>query len=307
MKIRAYAQLIRLPNLPSALADICLAAMVLVAHAPSMAQLGSFPIFRFILLLLTSGSLYCAGMVWNDYFDLEQDKKERPQRPIPSERVSLREAAVLGSALFLFGLICAWFAGTVSFILSCALVGAILLYDSWLKRTPIGPVGMGLCRALNVLLGLSLLGSVTAQWHYHLAVVVGVYVGGVTWLAKTEAKTSESADLQGAGVIILVSFLFAIPLPMYREISGKPSLFTGSFLFPYLLVLLGFYLGIPVIKAILSPTPTVVQSAVRRCLMGLIILDAILATAMAGSVGLLILLLIIPSIILRRQKWLYAT
>src|SRR5262245_28722487 len=78
-RLLPYAQLVRLPNVFTALADIALGALVtaaLPAHWPA-----------FVLLLLASACLYSAGMVWNDYFDLEQDRRERPFRPLPSGRI----------------------------------------------------------------------------------------------------------------------------------------------------------------------------------------------------------------------------
>ena len=65
--------------------------------------------------------------------------------------------------------------------------------------------------------------------------------------------------------------------------------------------------GAPVVRAIANPAPAVVQAAVKRSLMGLVLLDAVLATATAGPVGLLILLLLAPSLYLNRKTWLYAT
>jgi hypothetical protein len=50
-----------------------------------------------------------------------------------------------------------------------------------------------------------------------------------------------------------------------------------------------------------------VQAAVKRSLLGLIVLDAVMATGVAGAVGLVILLLLIPIVLLNRQTWLYAT
>lgn len=301
MNLRVVAQLIRLPNLPSALADICLAGFALSAHATSVSEPNPFPVVRFILLLLTSACLYSAGMVWNDYFDQEQDKQERPTRPLPSGQATPTEAIMLGVGLFVAALIMAWFAGRSSFILCWMLIGAIFLYDGWLKRTAFGPVAMGLCRFLNVMLGLSLFGNVGESWHFHLAGVVGLYIVGVTWFAKTEARMSNRNALQGAAVLIGASLLFALPLPLQRTLP------QSTLLFPYLLVAFGFFLGIPIVQAIHSPTPSYVQAAVKNCLMGLIILDALLASALIGLVGLLIVLLIIPSMYLRKMRWLYAT
>src|SRR5579862_5901724 len=70
MRLLPYAQLLRLPNVFTAFADILvgtLAAGTLLQRPLSAA-----------LLLLTSACLYCSGMVWNDYFDFEIDRKERP-------------------------------------------------------------------------------------------------------------------------------------------------------------------------------------------------------------------------------------
>src|SRR5215210_5721665 len=101
----AYAQLVRLPNVFTAIADILLAAAAttLFREGGQPVQLLDY-LGTFALLMLASACLYSGGMVWNDYFDLEQDLRERPFRPIASGRVSLQAAVVLGSALVLLGL-----------------------------------------------------------------------------------------------------------------------------------------------------------------------------------------------------------
>ncbi len=247
-------------------------------------------------------------MVWNDFFDLEQDRKERPFRPLPSGRVSRRQAAGLGALLLAGGFLLAWLAGlsrdppsTVPLSVAAALAAAILLYDAWLKRTVVGPVGMGLCRFLNVLLGMSVTGSLAWNQAGPPALVVGLYITGVTWLARTEARASKEGALAGAAALMLSGLLLALPVAAVLP----PG--TSSPLFPYLLVGLGFFVGVPVSRAVAAPTPGRVQTAVKRSLMGLVVLDATLASALAGSVGLLILLLLLPSLYLNRQRWLYAT
>jgi 4-hydroxybenzoate polyprenyltransferase len=302
---QTYAQLVRLPNLPSALADICLGALAT----------GSLPgrWLPFLLLLPASGCLYCGGMVFNDYFDLEQDRRERPFRPLPSGRVSPREAALFGSALLAAGVLFAILAGWSQALLAdgvrsarpgsiaLLLVVAILFYDGWLKRTWAGPVAMGACRFLNVLLGVSAAGSLAWPRGAHLALVVGLYIVGVTWFARTEARASSQNALRGAAAVMLASLALALPLPAYL----KPG--ESSPLFPYLLVGLGFVIGLPVWHAIVTPTPERVQAAVKRCLIGLILLDAVLATALASTVGLVLLALLLPSLYLNYRKGLYAT
>jgi 4-hydroxybenzoate polyprenyltransferase len=250
-------------------------------------------------------------MVWNDYFDQDQDRRERPTRPLPSGQVTPREAVRLGMGLLAAGVCFACLAGLthpkdsaisyLSPVLAVLLVGGILLYDRWLKRTWLGPIGMGLCRFLNVLLGVSVVGGLMPQG-LHLASIVGLYIVGVTWFARTEAKRSNPMALGGAALVMLCSLLLALPLPEYNLERGQ-----SSPLFPYLLVALGFIVGIPTYQAIRKPVPERVQAGVKRALFGLIILDAILASALAGSWGLVILLLLTPALYLNRKRWLYAT
>src|SRR5262245_15935378 len=127
-RVRAYAQLVRLPNVFTALADIALGALATRALPEKWPP--------FLLLSTASACLYSGGMVWNDFFDVDQDRRERPFRPIPSGRVSRRAAALLGIGLLAAGVA---FAGLVdgfwgmSTFLALGLVVAILLYDRWLK------------------------------------------------------------------------------------------------------------------------------------------------------------------------------
>ena len=80
---------------------------------------------------------------------------------------------------------------------------------------------------------------------------------------------------------------------------------SGTVLFPYLLVGFGFYVGLPVGRAVRRPGPREVQAAVKRCVLGLVALDAVLATAFLGAPGLLVLLLLPPALVL--GKWVYST
>lgn len=295
--LRAYAQLVRLPNVFTALADICLGALAAGALPAALP--------RFLLILAASACFYMGGMVWNDFFDVDQDQRERPFRPIPSGRVTRRMAACLGTILLAGGMalvvVASWRATEIALapvIIAGVLVLAILLYDSWLKRTWAGPLGMGLCRFLNVLLGLHVAETAPA-WGIQLAFVVGVYIVGVTWFARTEARSSSKTALTGAAIIMLAALIVALPLPVWFT----PG--TSSPLFPYLLVGFGFLVGLPVSRAIAQPIPELVQAAVKRAILGLVVLDAVLATACVGSVGLLILLLLPPALYL--GKWIYST
>jgi UbiA prenyltransferase family protein len=294
-RIKPFAQLVRLPNVFTAFADIGLAGL-----AAGVLPERWLP---FTLVLLASGCLYAGGMVWNDFFDFDQDYRERPFRPLPSGKIRRATAALLGSLLLAIGVGCAAGAGGWALSCSLALLVCILLYDGWLKHTSIGPIAMGACRFFNVLLGLSAAERWVGGWGLQLALVVGIYIVGVTWFARTEARISKQGSLRGAAFVMLIALVLALPLPAWLD--GDQASTLGLLLYPYLLVGFGFALGFPLYQAIAEPTPSRVQTAVKRSIMGLVVLDAILATALAGLVGLLILVLLVPALFLGR--WIYST
>lgn len=289
--MNALARLVRLPALPTAAADIVMAALAVGALPERVPQ--------FVLLLFGSGCLYLAGMALNDWFDQEEDRRDRPQRPIPSGEISSRSAMVIGVGLLAMGVLLASLAAspTMAFILAAL----ILIYDGYAKQTWLGPLAMGACRTAHVLLGVSISGNPLTPLGLHLALVVGLYIVGVTWFARGEAGRSRPTELTAAAGVVFVSLLLAlaVPAPLAEN--------TASPIFPYLLVALGFMIGFPIWRAIGQPTPPRVQAGVKRMLMGLIVLDAALASAVAGTVGLVGLVLLLPGLLLMRARRLYTT
>ncbi len=80
MHVKAYLQLIRLPNVFTAMAD-SLAGGLLVRGVLGETR-------DWLPLVLASAATYAGGIALNDVFDVEIDRVERPNRPIPSGRVS---------------------------------------------------------------------------------------------------------------------------------------------------------------------------------------------------------------------------
>ena len=152
-----------------------------------------------------------------------------------------------------------------------------------------------------MLLGLSCAGSLLWPTGAHLALVVGLYIGGLTWFARTEARTSNRQSLTLAAGVMAAALLLALPLPTHRPPGATSPLFVPA------LVALAFFVGLPVMEAIQDPAPPRVQAGVKRSLMALILLDTVLALGTAGAVGLALLVLMLPSLYLNSRRWLYAT
>lgn len=291
-KLLAYAQLLRLPNVFTAFADILMASCVTGAIA------SPFP--NVALLLLASGSFYLSGMVWNDIFDREEDNRLRPFRPIPSGRVKLKSAIVLATILSVFGVATAahisyWY-HTYTILIAFILMLMIIAYDGWLKSTRIGPLAMGSCRLLNVLLGLSIsTDSLTSLLGWQVAGIVGLYVVGVTWFARTEEVSSARRSLLGASLVMSLAGIAVLLVPLHRP---SAEIWWGV---PYALFVSALVVGKSVWIAVSDPQPMTVQYAVKSAIFGLVFLDAVIASIFVGPTGLLIGLLLIPAIILGKR------
>ena len=68
------------------------------------------------------------------------------------------------------------------------LAACVVLYDGVLKPTPLGPLAMGGCRMLNVLLGMSLAMRELELHEWLIAGGIGLYIAGLTWFARSEAE-----------------------------------------------------------------------------------------------------------------------
>ena len=201
-RVTAWLQLLRLPNVFTAAADVTMG--YLVTHPPG--ELQPYPYFG--LLVAASCLLYLSGMVLNDVFDAEVDARERPERPIPSGRVSRSAAKVVGWGLWSGGTFLAWYLtwiandwrpGTVaSFLAAC-----IVMYDYALKRSRFAPLIMGECRFLNVLLGMSLLFVPWGKFELLLALGIGIYIVGVTILREQTHALALAAGSYRASPYLL--------------------------------------------------------------------------------------------------------
>ena len=87
-----------------------------------------------------------AGFSINDYFDKESDAVIKPQRPLPSGALSLRQVVAVSAFLFTLGLVLAFFINWLSFAI-LLVDSVLLLVYSWLVKRKSG-------FAANILVGV---------------------------------------------------------------------------------------------------------------------------------------------------------
>lgn len=294
---RAWAQLIRLPNLLTVWADSSAGVAAVTAAG------GTVHPWALLLLAAASACFYAAGMILNDVFDYAIDRAERPDRPLPSGRIAWRTAAALGPSLLLAGIglavFAGWFADSAAGVVASLLALAIVSYDGGVKRTRLGPLAMGLCRGLNVILASQAASSgLTAVWFP--AAILTCYIAGVTWLARDEAGRPARATLAVGLAALMVALLTVIVTPWL----GSRQLEAAETLAFAVLGLTFLTLNFPrLYTAWHALSPSALRDAVTQLLRSLIIVDALLVLAFVGWWGLLLLLLWPPMVWLGRHVY----
>lgn len=182
------ALLVRAPAALSVPGDV-------LAGAAATDTLGARTVARAAALSAGAVCLYWAGMAANDWADRDLDARERPERPIPSGRVTPRTALGVGAALSAAGLALQGLAGgRRALTVAVPLVSAVWCYDLKLKATIAGPAAMAACRALDVLAGAR-----AGTWRHAVtpALTVAAHTYTVTVLSRREV-TGGSPLLPGA-------------------------------------------------------------------------------------------------------------
>ncbi|NEA37163.1 UbiA family prenyltransferase [Streptomyces sp. SID13031] len=146
-------------------------------------------------LAASSIAIYWAGMALNDWSDRALDAVERPERPIPSGRVTPRTAFTLASALTATGLaLSALAGGRASFRTSVVLAATAWTYDLSAKNTPAGPAVMAAARSLDVLVGA----GDNRRAALPAAVTIGTHILGTTYISRGEVHGSTPTAARAA-------------------------------------------------------------------------------------------------------------
>ncbi len=270
MSLRPYIELIRPANVVTALADVLAGYGI-----AGLSDHAALP-----WLLVSTSCLYAGGVVLNDVFDRDLDRLERPERPIASGRVSVAAAAWFGAVLLAAGIVAAAMATLTAALVATAIAGFVLLYDAWGKRQGLfGPVNMGICRGLNLLLGVAAVPAALAP-AWPLALLPLVYITAVTALSRGEVHGGRR-EVAAFALISLSLVLIALLLLAGAQRSLAAGLLT---------VVLGLVLLPLVWRAYRTPDAVTIRRAIRGGVLLLALMDAALGAAYAGHIYSLLIL-----------------
>ncbi len=282
--MKSYFQLIRFPGIFTAFSNILLGFFIYSEFVVNWFDL--FP------LLATSGFLFLAGMTLNDYFDYNIDKNERPDRPLPSGKISRKIALYLGLTLFVAANISAFFVGFQAVIISIIMTILIFAYNIKLKNIKtLGILNLSSIRFLNVILGSSIvLFNFEIIW---ISVPIAIFVAGISILAKTESSLySRKAKITN---LILILFTIVYVIVLTHDKGFTHWLILGMFV-------IVSYLPWMIFKEKSSKTT---QKIVTIQLLSIPILDGILVMAFSNILFAIVTLsMIFPAYIILRKLYL---
>lgn len=273
-------------NIVTAVADI-LAGVAISGFLVNVSINDPLPL---LLLVVSTICLYGGGVVFNDVFDADLDKVERPERPIPSGLISKNVAAFLAAVLLVAGIGSALlvfqkgiFSGPG--LLAAAIALSAVVYDKWGKHHAfLGPLNMGLCRGLNLLLGISIIPAGLSQYWF-LGIVPVIYIAAITMISRGEVHGGKT------GTMIYAAFLYAIVLLGILAFSHfRANLFIAL---PFV-ILFGAMIYPPLFKAMREPIGPRIGKAVKSGVISLIVMNAGWAAASGHYLFALLIMALLP-------------
>lgn len=283
MNINPYVILIRPANIVTAISDIlagsAIAGYFVELYTPSISKL--------ILLLLSTSCLYAGGIVFNDIFDINIDRSERPERPLPNGQISLKNAQIFGITLFILGILFSFLVQFESGIIAFLTSLMALIYDRYTKDyLVVGSLNMGLCRGLNLMLGMSILPRIVYSNLIWICIIPIIFIAAITLISKGEVLGNNKSAILIALIldIMVIGFLLGIVILGWLDIW-----MAGPFIL--------FWIGMNVkakLKAIIKNNPEFIKMAVKMGVLSLIPLNASFVAGFGHWILGLCTLLLLP-------------
>jgi 4-hydroxybenzoate polyprenyltransferase len=279
-KFTGFLRLMRPANIVTAIADI-LAGLAISGYL----SYGITEVPSILLLILATIGLYGGGVVLNDYFDAELDRVERPERPIPSGLIAETEALLLGLFLLTTGVACAFCVSILSGCLALATATAAVVYDKWGKHhATLGPLNMGLCRGLNLLLGISI-NPLQVSEVWYLALIPVIYIAAITMVSRGEVHGGKKNILYSAASLYVVAMVSILYVSFMQHTAATTVTFVLAW---------GLMVFIPLKNAIAQPQGKMIGKAVKAGVIALILMNAAWSAAFGATALALIIALLLP-------------
>lgn len=284
MKWFPALQLIRPANIVTAISDILAGIAIAGFLFPEMwnQQL----VIQILLLIIATMGLYGGGIVFNDIFDIKEDRLSRPERVIPSGRISLKKAKILGISLFTVGILSASLVSEFSGLIAATIAMLSLLYDKYSKHNKfLGPINMGLCRGVNLILGMSI-NTYLQPEYFIIGLIPVIFVAAITLTAQKETKGKNKLAIITAMILDLSIVVSFVLMAYYFNLNLKN---TAIFLLVWYIIN-----AVAKAKAILNNNPLLIQKAVKMGVLSLIPLNASYVAGFSSIIMAFLVMCLLP-------------
>lgn len=284
MRSNPFLLLVRPANLITSATDIFAGAAITAVLANGLLYSPN-TILSLLLLVSSSICLYAGGIAFNDIFDRELDRIERPERPIPSGKISANTAILFATTLLITGIILAFLHHYISGMIALAIALLSLVYNKWSKHHSwTGPLNMGALRGLNLLLGISIIPHIVYT-SPGLVLIPLIYIFAITMVSRGEVHGGSRRPLYYAFILYLLTDLSVLAFGIVHGHMWLPLLFImihGAFIIP------------PLRRAIQEPSAQNIRQTVKHGVLGMILLDAVWVSMSPYWYLSFLLLLLIP-------------
>ncbi|MBI5443174.1 MAG: UbiA family prenyltransferase [Deltaproteobacteria bacterium] len=220
---REWLALFRASNLPTVWTNV--AAALVLAQAPSAPRVWG-------LFLLSLSALYAGGACLNDFVDRDLDRRWRPDRPLPSGRVSPSAALSAAVSLLVVGVALLAAAPSRAGLVPASLLAAVIVaYDLLHDRSPWAVYLMASCRFLIFpTVALAATARLPAA-----ALAGGLAQFGWVWLISRVARAEKERERQFSYPVIPwmiagISLLDGLLLSVFATPAWFPLGLAGALL-----------------------------------------------------------------------------
>lgn len=221
--VTAWLELSRLSNAPTLITNTLVGVAV-----PGVVGHTAFAWLDWIIVTIAIICFYAGGMALNDVCDVRADTRERPGRPIPSGRIQRHHALIFVFALFIAGVILIGFRGREAMLIAAGLVAFIALYNLLHKLHWAFSILMGVCRGLvYIIAAAAVIWPLPWDVLLPLAIAMGLYVVGVTWIARDEASPARKVfDPFRRAIAVFLPFVALAPVVIVPSVGAGSG--TGA-------------------------------------------------------------------------------
>ena len=290
---RDYLILVRLPNLFTLPSNILVGFVIVSALTQT--------IYVQVLLLVTISILhYCVGIILNDLYDFNIDKKERPYRPLPSGKISRKIAIALVTIFSFLALTLSLIVGIPTLVISSILFAIIFGYDKYLKNTWAGPFTIASARVMNIMLGVSVnINSASSNPQFviltFVLTITFVYVSLIGYMSRYEIlgfSNNVKLFLTPAVIAMIISSIILFTL-------------TGFFKYDSLVILALFsFIMTMTFHKIHKKDSLGIQQIIQNMILSIIVLDSTFLSGIRGiEMGLIVLVLLAPMLVFAKKMY----